>query len=257
MDSKAENALGIRKAFILAGGKGERLGKTEKNKPKVLLKVQEKPLLQWNIELCKKYGIREIVLGVGHLHEQIEQFFGNGKKFGAKVSYSVEKEFLGTAGALKLAERFFEDEKKFIMMNGDEVKDVHFEELDKVFEAESAWAADALVPMPDVSRSGSVKLNGNYITDFLEKNPLPQNEKRLVNAGAYILSDRVFSLIPKNQAVSIEKNIFPLLASQQKMVGIPCMGQWFQTDTLEKLEKARKEWKTRFYPSKAFLINFT
>ncbi len=246
MDSKAENALGIRKAFILAGGKGERLGKIGKNKPKGLLEIRGKNLLEWNMELCKKYGIREIILGAGFLHEQILDFFGNGKKFGVKISYSVEKEFLGTAGALKLAERFFEGEKKFVMMNGDEVKDVHFEELNAVFEAESAWAADALVPTPDVSRFGSVKLNGNHITDFLEKNPLPQNEKGLVNAGAYILSDRVFSLIPKNQAVSIEKKIFPLLASQRKMVGIPCLGQWFQTDTLEKLEKARKEWKTRF-----------
>ena len=208
----------------------------------LLLEIKEKPILQWNIELAKKFGVREVVLGVGFLHEQIEQFFGNGKKFGVKISYSIEKEFLGTAGALKLAERFFENEKKFIMMNGDEVKDVHFEKLDKVFEAESAWAADALVPTPDVSKSGSVKLNGNYITDFLEKNPLPQNEKGLVNAGAYILSNQILSLIPKNQPVSIEKTIFPLLASQKKMVGIPCLGQWFQTDTLEKLEKARNEW---------------
>lgn len=246
MDSKAENALGIRKAFILAGGKGERLKPLTDDLPKVLLDVCGKPILQWNIELCKKVGVREVVLGTGFLHEQIEQFFGSGKKLGIKISHSVEKEFLGTAGALKLAETFFEGEKKFIMMNGDEVKDVHFEELNAVFEAEYAWAADALVPIPDVSRSGSVKLNGNHITSFLEKNPLPQNEKGLVNAGAYILSNQVFSLIPTNQPVSIEKTIFPLLASQQKMVGIPCLGQWFQTDTLERLEKARNEWKTRF-----------
>lgn len=243
---KTENELGIAKAFILAGGKGERLKPLTDRLPKVLLEVCGKPILEWNIELAKKYGAKEIILGVGYLHEQIEQFFGNGKKLGIKISYSVEKEFLGTAGALKLAERFFEGEKKFVMMNGDEVKDVHFGELDTVFEAESAWAADALVSIPDVSRSGSVKLSGNHITGFLEKTPLPQNEKGLVNAGAYILSNRVFPLIPENQPVSIEKTIFPLLASQQKMVGIPCIGQWFQTDTLEKLEKARKEWKTRF-----------
>jgi mannose-1-phosphate guanylyltransferase len=145
-----------------------------------------------------------------------------------------------------LAERFFEGEKKFIMMNGDEVKDVRFSELEAVFENEKAWAADALVPTPDVSKSGSVKLDGNHITDFLEKTALPQNEKGLVNAGAYILSNRVLELIPKNQLVSIEKEIFPTLAKQQKMVGVPCLNQWFQTDTLEKLERARNEWKTHF-----------
>jgi mannose-1-phosphate guanylyltransferase len=238
--------LGIKKAFILAGGKGERLHPLTDQMPKVLLQVAGKPLLQWNIELCKKFGAQEIVLGVGYLHEQIEGFFGNGKKLGVRIEYSVEKEFLGTAGALKLAENFFAGEKKFFMLNGDEVKDVHFDELDKIFEAEKAWAADALVPTPNVSKSGSVKLRGNHITDFLEKTALPQNEKGLVNAGAYILSNRVFELIPKNQPLSIEKNVFPLLARQGKMIGVSCLGQWFQTDTLEKLETAEKEWKTRF-----------
>lgn len=239
-------ALGIKKAFILAGGKGDRLKPLTDNVPKVVLEVGNKPILQWNIELAKKYGAQEVILGVGHLHEKIRDCFGNGKKLGVKIRYSVEKEFLGTAGALKLAEPFLKKESRFIMMNGDEVKDVHFEELHAVFEAEKAWAADALVPTPDVSRSGSVKLDGNYITDFLEKTALPQNEKGLVNAGAYVLSNRIFSLIPKNQSFSIEKNIFPLLAKQKKMVGLACMGQWFQTDTLEKLQTARQEWTTRF-----------
>lgn len=238
--------LKIKTAFILAGGRGERLGPIGAQKPKVMLRVQKKPLLQWNIELCKKFEVKKIVLGVGYLHEQIQEHFGDGKKFGVQIEYSIEKEFLGTAGALKLAEPFFEGDKKLIMMNGDEVKNVLFEKLDRVFEKENAWAADALVPTLDVSKSGSVKLDGHFITDFLEKNPQAQNEKGLVNAGAYILSNRVCELIPKNQKSSIETDIFPRLAKEGKMVGMSCLGQWFQTDTLEKLQKAQNEWKTRF-----------
>ncbi|MFH0955543.1 MAG: nucleotidyltransferase family protein [Candidatus Micrarchaeota archaeon] len=257
MDSeKTGNKLGISKAFILAGGRGERLGELGKDKPKVMMNVQGKPLLEWNIELCKKYGITQIVLGVGYLHEQIESYFGNGKKFRVQISYSVEKEFLGTAGAFKLAEPFFESEKKFVMMNGDEVKDVLFEKLNQVFESEQAWAADALVPTPDVSKSGSVKLDGHFITDFLEKNPKAQNEKGLVNAGAYILSEKIFGLILPCQKVSIERDIFPRLARDGHMVGVSCLGQWFQTDTLEKLQKAENQWKTRFNKKETHLNLF-
>lgn len=238
--------IGIKKAFILAGGKGERLGAVGMQKPKVLLRVQGKPLLLWNIELCKKFGVKEIVLGVGYLHEQIREFFGDGKKFGVHLEYSVEKEFLGTAGALKLAEPFFLGEQKIIMMNGDEVKDVYFEKLNEIFESEKAWAADALVPTLDVSKSGSVKLNGHFITDFLEKNPHAQNEQGLVNAGAYILSSKVLSAILPQKKVSIETDVFPKLAKEGRMVGVSCLGQWFQTDTLEKLQLAENGWKTRF-----------
>lgn len=241
--------LNIKKAFILAGGRGERLGDIGKNMPKVMLPVQNKPLLQWNIELCRQYGVEEIVLGTGFLHEKIEEYFGNGKKLGVQIAYSPEKEPLGTAGALKLAERFFENEKKFVMMNGDEVKDVRFDELNQVFETEHAWAADALVPTTDVSKSGSVQLDGHFITGFLEKNPKAQNEKGLVNAGAYILSNRVFELIPAHQKFSMEVEVFPQLSREGRMIGVSCLNQWFQTDTLEKLQKAESEWNTRFKPS--------
>ena len=241
--------LKIKKAFILAGGRGKRLGSAGQQLPKVLFRVQKKPLLQWNIELCQKYGITQIVLGVGYLHEKIMDYFGDGTKMRVKIEYSVEKEFLGTAGALKLAQPFLDSEPKFVMMNGDEVKDVHFEKLNAVFENKKAWAADALVPTADVSKSGSVRLDGDYITDFLEKNPKAQNEKGLVNAGAYILSHRILGLIPENKKVSIETDVFPLLARQGQMVGVSCLGQWFQTDTLEKLQIAEKNWKHGFNAS--------
>lgn len=238
--------LGIRKAFILAGGKGERLKPLTDHTPKVLLEIADKPILQWNIELAKKFGAQEVVLGVGYMHEKIRDFFGNGNRLGVKVSYSIEKTFMGTAGALKEAERFFEEEKKFIMMNGDEVKNVDFEALNQLFEKQKADAVISLTRVPDVSQFGSVQLNGEQITAFIEKSALPQNEKGLVNAGAYLVSHRALERIPKNQAVSIEKQVFPILAQQGSLFGLENRGQWFPTDTMKRIEKAQKEWKTRF-----------
>ncbi|MBU0635523.1 nucleotidyltransferase family protein [Candidatus Micrarchaeota archaeon] len=241
--------LNVKLAFILAGGKGERLKPLTNDTPKVMLAVKGKPILQWNIELCKKFGVQRIVLGVGHLHEKIQSFFGNGERFGVKIFYSIEKEFLGTAGALKEAEHYFKNEEKFIMMNGDEVKDINFLAMNELFEQKKALGVLSLIPILDVSQFGSVQLKGNQITQFLEKSVSPQNEKGLVSAGAYLLSSKVFDLIPANQTVSIEKQVFPQLAKNEKLFGWESQLQCFQTDDLERLEKARKEWKNPFHSS--------
>lgn len=238
--------LGIRKAFILAGGKGERLRPLTLTIAKPLVEVAGKPILQWNIELVKKFGVEEVVLGVGHMGSQVEEFFGNGQKMGLRISYSYEQDFLGTAGALKLAEAHFKDEKTFIMMNGDEVKDVRFEKMKQAFDLHHASGVICLTPVPDVSQFGSVKLEDERITDFLEKSQSPANEKGLVNAGAYILARQVLDLIASNAKVSIEKDVFPVLAQKGELFGVAATRQWFPTDDMARLEKARNEWKTRF-----------
>ncbi|MCX6799376.1 MAG: nucleotidyltransferase family protein, partial [Candidatus Diapherotrites archaeon] len=139
--------IGIRKAFILAGGAGTRLRPITYELSKLVLPVQGKPILWWNIELVKRFGVSEVILAVGYKHEQIKDFWGNGKKFGVRIKYSVEKEFMGTAGALKMVERNFKREPKFIMMNGDECKDVDFAALNCAFEKNKAVAALALTPI--------------------------------------------------------------------------------------------------------------
>ncbi|MDO8624953.1 MAG: nucleotidyltransferase family protein [Candidatus Diapherotrites archaeon] len=239
-------SLGIEKAFILAGGKGERLHPLTLETAKPLVEVAGKPILQWNIELLAKYGVEEIVLGIGHLGHQVQHHFGDGSDFGLSIAYSVEQDFLGTAGALKLAEHYLDDQEIFIMMNGDEVKDVRFEKVKALFDREKAEGCIALTRVSDVSEFGSVKLDGERITDFLEKSQSPQNEQGLVNCGAYILRNTVLDLIPTGKKVSIEKEVFPALAKQGKLFGIEATGQWFPTDDLPRLEKARAGWKTAF-----------
>ncbi|MDO8624636.1 MAG: NDP-sugar synthase, partial [Candidatus Diapherotrites archaeon] len=166
--------------------------------------------------------------------------------FGLSIAYSVEQDFLGTAGALKLAEHYLDDQEFFIMMNGDEVKDVRFDKVKSVFDQNNAAGCIALTRVADVSEFGSVKLDGERILDFLEKSQSPQNVQGLVNCGAYILRNTVLDLIPTGKKVSIEKEVFPALAKQGKLFGIEATGQWFPTDDLPRLEKARSGWKTVF-----------
>ena len=209
-----------------------------------MIKVLDKPILQWNIGLVKSFGVEEIVLAVGYKHEQIEDYFKSGENFGVKIFYNVEEDFLGTAGALKFAEDFFEEEKKFIMMNGDEVKAVDFFAVNETHEKNRAMATIALTKVEDASDFGGVELKGEKILAFKEKNP-ELKKPGIINSGAYILTKKVFDLIPEKKAVSIEKEVFPKIAEMGKLFGKEFSGQWYPTDTFDRLEKARKEWKGR------------
>src|SRR3989344_1309361 len=111
----------VRQAFVLAGGKGERLRPLTHSIPKPLVKVNGKPILEYSVELLAENGVEEIILSIGYMHEKIEEFFGSGKKFGAGIKYAVEKEPLGTGGALKNAEEMLDEE--FFMLNGDNIAD--------------------------------------------------------------------------------------------------------------------------------------
>ncbi|MFH1364918.1 MAG: nucleotidyltransferase family protein, partial [Candidatus Aenigmatarchaeota archaeon] len=117
----------IETAFILCGGEGKRLKPLTTEIPKVLLPIQGKPILEYNIELMKSNGIRNIVLGTGHFGDQIKNYFDNGKNFGVNITYSHEKETLGTGGALRLASKHMK--KTFIMCNGDELKEVNINKM--------------------------------------------------------------------------------------------------------------------------------
>lgn len=235
--------LGIKKAFILAGGAGTRLRPVTYELSKLILPVQGKPILQWNIELAKKFGVKDVTLAVGYKHEQIERHFGTGKKFGMRIHYNVEKEFMGTAGALKIAEENFAGKKKFIMMNGDECKDVDFAALNDVFEKNSAIAAIALTEIDYTAAGGLVKTQGQKVLNFDEKPAGEQAGRKLINAGAYILSPKILDYIPAGKMVSIEKETFPMIILEGKAFALPCVRQFCQTDTLERYEKAIFGWK--------------
>ncbi|MEK6867645.1 MAG: nucleotidyltransferase family protein [Nanoarchaeota archaeon] len=108
------------KAVILAGGKGTRLMPLTKDIPKPMVPIAGKPLLEWQILLLKKYGIKDIILCTNYLHQVIENYFQDGKKWDLNIQYSLEKEELGTAGAVKLAEQLIGNDDFFVIF-GDEI----------------------------------------------------------------------------------------------------------------------------------------
>lgn len=227
------------KAVILAGGKGTRLRPLTYKIPKALIKVQGKTITEHLFDLFKKYDIREIIMSVGYLKEKIVEYFKDGSKFGVKITYIEESEPLGTAGPLKLVKS--QIDCPFIVLNGDELKDINIKEMYNLHKKSKALATIALTKVEDTSQYGVARLEGNKILEFIEKPSKQEAPSNLINAGFYIIEPAVMGMISEGFSM-LEQDIFPKIAKQGKLYGFAFKGQWFDTGSFERLENARKNW---------------
>jgi len=225
------------KAFILAGGKGERLRPLTEKIPKPLIKIKNRPILEWIILNLKKNGIKEITLLVGYKADKIKEYFKDGKSYGLKINYFVEKEPLGTGGGIKLLAKNLKED--FIMLNGDNLADFDFKKMVKEHKENKADVTIALYYVSDASQFGVAELDKKRIMRFIEK---PKGIKKgMINAGAYIINPKVLEIMPEGKS-SIEYDCFEKICKQGKVFAFIHKGKWFPTDNFERLNKAKKEW---------------
>lgn len=227
------------KAIILAGGLGTRLRPLTENMPKPLLPVKGRPMVEYAIENFRRHGVRDIVLSIGYMSDKIRDYFGGGDKFGVNISYSIEDEPLGTGGAIKKASAGL-TEPVFVTW-GDNLMDVDYSELNKVFNENRKTLAMVLTPREDVENFGVVKLDGNIVTAFVEKPKRELSPSNLINAGAIILNPSKLSIIPQGKS-SIEYDFYEKLAPGE-IIAFIHRGQWYPTDTLEKYRHAEENFK--------------
>jgi NDP-sugar pyrophosphorylase family protein len=238
--SKHLNLRELRTALILCGGEGTRLRPITYEIPKALVPVHGKPLLEHMFDLLKKYGINDIILSVGYMKEKIMNEKNNWSRLGLDISFVEESRPLGTGGPLRLAKDRLA--KTFIVSNGDELKDINIIDMYDAHKRNKALATIALTTVDDPSQYGVARLEGERIIEFVEKPRKGEAPSNLINAGFYIMEPEVVRMIPKG-ACSIEKEIFPKLAKMGRLYGFPFSGQWFDTGTLERYERALKRWK--------------
>jgi mannose-1-phosphate guanylyltransferase len=217
------------KALILAGGFATRLRPLSCSRPKTLFPIVNKPLLQWIFERLADSGVDEVILAVNAL----TQFYIRQQRLsncGLKVRFSVDpyKSPLGTAGAIKRAEFLLGRDEPFIVLNGDIFADIDYRRLMEVHRRAGAVAAVALCSVEDPSRFGVVELceADGCIRRFVEKPPRGQAPSNLVNAGAYVLGPEVFDFIAGGRAVSLEREVFPVVAEAGRLVGCRMSGLW-------------------------------
>lgn len=225
-------------AFVLSGGKGTRLGSMTDSVQKTMIDINGKPVLQHQIEFLKRNGIKDVIFSIGHFSQQIVDFFGDGKKFGVNIEYSVEDEPLGTAGPLRLAKEKLKE--TFVMINGDTLIDVEIDEVVKFHKEKKSVATIMLVESEETKSRGMVKMKDGMITEFVEK---PDKDTRsLINGGMYVLESDVIDYVPEGYAM-IETDVFPKLASEGKLAGWTGKVRIMDMGTPERLEKAIREWR--------------
>jgi NDP-sugar pyrophosphorylase family protein len=200
------------KAVLLVGGLGTRLRPAVPSLPKALASVGDRPFLELLVRQLGAQGIRHLVMSTGYLAEQVEEVFRDGSDFGATIEYSKETVPLGTAGALKFAQRYVQNEPEFLVINGDTFLEIDFNEFILSHRKLGSLATMAVVPVENSSRYGTVQIGADgRILGFLEKTG--QNAPGIINAGVYVFSNAALALIPQGP-VSLEHDVFPLLMEQ-------------------------------------------
>jgi NDP-sugar pyrophosphorylase family protein len=196
-------------AVLLVGGIGTRLQPVLTGTPKPLAPVGDAPFLQLLVRQLRSQGIRRLVMCTGHLAEQVESEFGDGRKWDVEISYSKESRPLGTAGAVKFAERHLTQDSDFLVMNGDSFLELDFRELVRFHREHDALISMAVRRVPDAARYGTVQLDtDNRVAGFREK--MGASVSDMVNGGVYVFKRAILQHIPDG-AASLEKDIFPRL----------------------------------------------
>jgi len=195
-------------------------------------------MVHWTLDLLNGVGTTEAVLGVNYLAETLRANVGSKYKE-MSIRYSLESQELGTAGPLKLASANTEINGTFIAMNGDVIAQIYLQAMLNQHLQSKALITDALHEVKDPSRFGVVQIDPqNRIQRFIEKPRSGTAPSHLVNAGIYIIEPEVLELIPPNRKVSLEREIFPTLAKEEKLYGFPFSGNWFDIGNLTDYRRA-------------------
>ena len=202
-------------AVIMAGGKGSRLRSiTNDEIPKPMVPVDGKPLLEYQVEALKEYGIKEIIMIVGHLGEKIMDHFKDGKDFGVDIDYIVEKEPLGTAGAFYYL-KDKTDAKDFLLIFGDVFFDIDFDRMEDFHFKNAALTTLLAHPNGHPYDSDLIQTDDNgKVIGFDSKNNVRDYwYDNMVNAGMYVINRELLELVKEPVKIDFEKDI---LANQVK-----------------------------------------
>jgi mannose-1-phosphate guanylyltransferase len=187
------------KAVIIAGGLGTRLRPLTNKTPKPMLPIGEKPILEHLVNWTKKGGIKSVVLCVSYLKESIEDYFGDGEKFGVNIEYAISKKQLATAGQLKTAEEFIEDD--FVCLYGDSIFNFSLKSMIKQHSIKKSFVTMSLSEYKTNLPYGVIETSKNgKVIKWKEKPEIKAN----VNMGCYIMNPQVFNLIPKNKSYGMD-----------------------------------------------------
>jgi N-acetyl-alpha-D-muramate 1-phosphate uridylyltransferase len=209
---------------ILAGGLATRLRPITETIPKAMVPILGKPFLEYQIEFLKKNGVTDLVLCVGYLSEQIEQYFGDGRTRGVSIRYVRDgKTLLGTAGALKRAESQLND--SFFVMYGDSYVFLDFKELYARFRQSNKRALMVVYRNNNAYDTSNVAVENGSVTWYDKKNSA--GDLVFIDYGVLIFDKRVLDLIPQNQVCPLE-DIINILIQKKELAAYETKNRFYE-----------------------------
>lgn len=220
---------------IMAGGKGTRLHPQTENCPKPMLQVAGRPILEHIIDRAKVQGFSNFIFAIYYLGNMIEEYFGNGERFGVKIEYLREEAPLGTAGALSLLNPI--PSSAFVVTNGDVITDIHYGELLDFHQQHNAAATMAVRMHGWQNPFGVVQIQGVEIIGYEEK-PISRS---YINAGVYVIEPSALRLLTKSVPCDMPALLELISAQEGRTVAYPIHEQWLDVGRPEDLMTASIE----------------
>ncbi len=215
------------KAIILAGGRGKRLRPVTDYIPKPLVPIKNIPIIEWQLKYLKKFGVDEVIICTGYKQEMVESYL-DVKKTGIKIRYSVEKNPLGTGGAIKKAGKMIK-EKSFFVINGDTITNIDLKKLSK--------KQNSIASIELQTKFGILETRGDKIINFKEKKEVSDT---WMNAGIYHLEKSILKDLPDKG--DIEKTVFPDYAKKGKLNIVKFKNvKWHSIDSFKDMEECALE----------------
>lgn len=225
-------------AVLMAGGEGKRLRPLTEKIPKPLLKVGDKPIIEYNIDRLATVGIKNINLSINYLGEQLETYFGNGSNKNLNIKYVREDKPLGTVGSILLVKNFEHDD--ILVMNSDLLTNIDFADFYKTYKAADADMAVAATAYNVDVPYAVLETNDNQQVKSLKEKP---RYTYYSNAGIYLLKKKLLDMIPKNEFFDITDLMDKVLAMDLKLITYQINGYWLDIGKHEDYKKAQEDIK--------------
>ena len=224
-------------AVIMAGGEGTRLLPLTKDTPKPMLKIGGKPIMEYNVDLLKSYGISHVTLSVKYLKEIIEEYYQDGASKELEISYITEDKPLGTIGAVKQIKEFHND--YVLVMNSDLLTNINLEQM---FDELVSNQADMIVATVDYKVQipyGIIESDGARVKALVEKPTYTYYS----NAGIYMFKKEIIEMIPDNSHFNATDLLEKLIQNNHKVTHFPITNYWLDIGKHEDYKKAQEDIK--------------
>ncbi len=229
------------KAVVMAGGEGSRLRPITANRPKPLVPVGNRPIMAHILDLLSRHGVKDVVVTLHYLADEIQSYFDDGSDFGVNLEYSIEDTPLGTAGSVKKAEDLLK-EGTFFIISGDALTDCDLTKALEFHRSKKSLATIVLYRVPNPLEFGVVITDDDgRIVRFLEKPSWSEVFSDTVNTGIYILEPEIFELMEQGKNYDWSQSIFPELLREGKPIyGYVMEDYWCDVGTLQLYREAQE-----------------